>query len=427
MQLANETIVSLEVAPLKFGVGATDEVGYDLKRLGVTKVLVLTDKHIMATGLAERVLKLIKETGIHTDLYDATEVEPTDKSFEAAAHWASGGNYDGFVSVGGGSVIDTAKVVNLLSTYPAPLMDYINKPIGKGNPVPGRLKPHVAIPTTAGTGSEGTPVAVLDVLDLKLKTGISHAYLRPSLGIVDPMNTVTMPAAVTAATGFDVLTHALESYTARPYTARPRYANPAERPNYQGSNPISDIWSEQAIRYLGQYLRRAYLNGWDLEARTYMSLAASAAGVGFGTAGVHIPHAAGYPLAGRVRDYTPKGYDSNHPMVPHGISVVITAPAVFRFTYATDPERHLHAAELLGVSTKGMSFEEGRAALPTAILQLMRDCNVPNGITGLGYTKKDIPDLVEGTMKQQRLLAVCPRDVTADIIEEVFDLSMTNW
>ncbi len=427
MELANETVVSLEVAPLKFGMGATEEVGYDLKRLGVTRALILTDRHIKATGLANRVQALIREEGINAEIYDDTEVEPTNTSFEAAASWASNGNYDGFVSVGGGSTIDTAKVVNLLTTYPAPIMDYINKPIGRGLPVPGKLRPHVAIPTTAGTGSEGTPVAVLDVLDLKLKTGISHSYLRPSLGIVDPMNTVTMPSAVTAATGFDVLTHALESYTARPYTARPRYANPAERPPYQGSNPISDLWSEQAIRYLGQYLRRAFANGWDLEARSYMSLAASAAGVGFGTAGVHIPHAAGYPLAGRVREFVPKGYDTKHPMVPHGISVVETAPAAFRFTYTTNPERHLHAAEMLGVSTKGMSLEEGREALPRAIIQLMRDCNIPNGVEALGYGKKDVPDLVEGTMKQQRLLAVCPRDVTADVVEDIINESMRHW
>lgn len=427
MELANETVVSLEVAPLKFGMGATEEVGYDLKRLGVTKALILTDKHIKATGLTERVQTYIREEGISAEIYDEVEVEPTNKSFEAAAAWAADGNYDGFVSVGGGSTIDTAKVVNLLVTYPAPIMDYINKPIGKAKPVPGKLKPHVAIPTTAGTGSEGTPVAVLDILDLKLKTGIAHSYLRPSLGIVDPMNTVTMPSAVTAATGFDVLTHALESYTARPYTARPRYANPAERPPYQGSNPISDLWSEQAIRYLGQYLRRAVANGWDLEARSYMALAASAAGVGFGTAGVHIPHAAGYPLAGRVRDFVPAGYQTQHAMVPHGISVVMTAPSAFRFTYITNPERHLHAAEMLGISTKGMSQEEGREALPRAIIQLMRDCNIPNGVSGLGYRKSDINDLVEGTMKQQRLLAVCPRDVTADIVEDIFHASMNYW
>jgi hydroxyacid-oxoacid transhydrogenase len=427
MQLANETVVSLEVAPLKFGVGATDEVGYDLKRLGVTRALIITDKHIKAAGLADRVQKLIKEEGIASEIYDGAEVEPTDKSFEAAASWASGGNYDGFVSVGGGSSIDTAKAVNLLTTYPAPVMDYINKPIGKGLPVPGRLKPHVAIPTTAGTGSEGTPVAVLDVLDLKLKTGISHAYLRPSLGIVDPMNTISMPAAVTASTGFDVLTHAIESYTARPYTSRPRYKSPAERPAYQGSNPISDLWSEQAIRYLGMYLRRAVLNGWDLEARTYMALAASAAGVGFGTAGVHVPHAAGYPIAGRVRDYMPKGYKTSHPMVPHGFSVVVTAPAVFRFTYVTNPERHLHAAELLGVSTKGLSYEEGREALPRAVMQLMRDCNAPNGVAALGYNKQDIPDLIEGTLKQQRLITGCPRDVDGEDLEKIFLESMTYW
>src|SRR5207245_1297364 len=167
--------------------------------------------------------------GISADVYDDVHVEPTDQSFEALASFVHGHDYDGFVAIGGGSSIDSAKAANLFTTYPAPVMDYVNKPIGKGLPVPGPLKPLVAIPTTAGTGSETTAVAIMDVLSLKVKTGISRRFLRPSLAIIDPLNTVTLPPMATVYPGFDVLTHALDSYTSRPYNARPRQ-QPHERP-----------------------------------------------------------------------------------------------------------------------------------------------------------------------------------------------------
>lgn len=303
----------------------------------------------------------------------------------------------------------------------------MNKPIGKGNSVPGPLKPLVAIPTTAGTGSESTPVIALDISNLKLKTGISHPYIRPTLTLTDPLNTVTLPPEVTASTGMDVLTHALESYTNRPYNTRPKPATPSDRPAYVGSNPISDLWSEKTIELGGKYLRRAVMNGYDLEARTHMMLACTCAGVGFGSAGVHIPHSMGYPIAGTVRDYIPPGYKIDYPLVPHGISVAVSAPAAFKFTAPASPEKHTRAAELLGAKTEGMSTWEVATAISDALASLMRDINIPNGIGALGYTEKDVPALVEGTIKQQRLLVGSPRAVGKKELEQIFRDSMEYW
>src|SRR5205814_5060365 len=201
LDIPNETVFTMEITPIKFGLGATDEVAYDLKRLGVKHALIITDHGIMKLGLPERVRTLLREASISADIFDDVHVEPTDQSFEAISTFVRGRDYDGFVAVGGGSSIDSAKAANLLSNYPAPVMDYINKPIGKGLPVPGPLKPLVALPTTAGTGSETTAVAIMDVLSLKVKTGISHRYLRPTMAIIDPLNTVTLPPMATAYPG----------------------------------------------------------------------------------------------------------------------------------------------------------------------------------------------------------------------------------
>lgn len=426
LDIPNETIFTMEMTPIKFGPGATDEVAYDLKRLGVKHTLIITDRGIMQLGLADRVRTLIQEAAISADIFDEVHVEPTDQSFETIAAFVRGRDYDGFVAVGGGSSIDSAKAANLFTTYPAPLMDYVNKPIGKGLPVPGPLKPLLALPTTAGTGSETTATAIMDILSLKVKTGISHRYLRPTLAIIDPLNTVTLPPMATAYPGFDVLTHALESYTSRPYDARPRH-KPDERPVYIGSNPISDLWCEKALEYTGRYLRRAVLNGMDMEARTYMALAATYAGIGFGNAGVHVPHAIAYPIAGLVKNFSPPDYPKEEPMIPHGLSVVITAPSTFRWTYAVSPERHLRAAQLLGASVSGLTTTEMPEVLPRTLLSLMRDTGIPNGLDALGYGEADVSTLIDGTLKQQRLLVNCPRAVGAEELRYVIGQSFTYW
>ena len=234
-------------------------------------------------------------------------------------------------------------------TYPpADFLDYVNPPIGKGLPVPGPLKPLMAIPTTAGTGSETTGVAIFDLKRMHAKTGVANRRLKPTLGYLDPENTRTMPPQVAASAGLDILSHAVESYTAMPFTDRPRPDRPALRPAYQGSNPISDVWSMQALRMVAQFLVRAVDDPSDDEARANMLLAASYAGIGFGNAGVHLPHGMSYPVSGHVKSYRAPGYVTDHPLVPHGVSVILNAPAVFRFTASANPARHLQAAEALG-------------------------------------------------------------------------------
>jgi alcohol dehydrogenase class IV len=398
-----ETVFTLEATPIKFGPGAVDDAGWELSRLGVSRALLVTDPGVIEH--ASRVEASLRAAGISVVVFDGVRVEPTLDSLQAAADFALEAEIDGFVSVGGGSSIDTAKVADLITTHPAPVMDYVNAPIGGGVKPPGPLRPHLAIPTTCGTGSEATTVAVLDIPDRRIKTGISHRYLRPTQAIVDPDLASTLRSEVVASAGLDVVCHAAESFLSRPYSARERPSSPDDRPPYQGANPVADIWSQKALEYGGRFLRRAVSDASDEEARGAMMLAASMAGVGFGSAGVHIPHSCAYPIAGLKHSFVPPGYPDDHPFVPHGISVIVTAPAAFRFTYDADPERHHRAAALLG------SGASGPDALPDVLLSLMRDLGVPTSISELGYEDSDIPDLVEGALAQARLLAVAPRDV----------------
>ena len=420
-----ETVFTYGTPQLKFGSGASDEVGYDLSQYGVSRALVVTDPGVAATGLPQRVAEQMGRFGIEARVFDGSHVEPTDESMQQAIDFArDAGPFDAYVAVGGGSSIDTAKAINLMMTNDGELMDYINVPVGKGANPARPLKPLVAVPTTAGTGSESTTVCVLDVLSLKVKTGISHPRLRPTLAVIDPDLTVTQPPGVTAASGMDILCHALESYTARWYTTFDK-KQPEQRVPYCGSNPIADMWSEKAMTLLGASFRRAVHHGDDRDARHDMALAATFAGMGFGNAGVHIPHANGYPIAGRVRGFHPKDYPADEPMVPHGMSVALTAPEAFRFTFDAGPERHLRAASLLDPS---VSPDKGSAdTLPAVIIDLMRDIDIPNGIGAVGYSEDDIDDLVEGTLKQQRLLATCPKEVAGEDIAGIFRASLELW
>ncbi|HET7352055.1 MAG TPA: hydroxyacid-oxoacid transhydrogenase [Marmoricola sp.] len=419
----SESIFTYGAPGLKFGEGSSDEIGYDLSQYDVRRVLVLTDPGVAATGHPQRVAEQMGSFDIEALVYDGVHVEPTDASMQAAIeHARDTGPWDAFVAVGGGSAIDTAKAVNLLTSNDGELMDYVNAPVGQGRAPARPLKPLVAVPTTTGTGAESTTICVLDVLAQKVKTGISHPRLRPTLAVVDPALTLSQPAGVTAAAGMDILCHALESYTARPYSSYDR-KQPEQRVPYCGSNPISDMWSEQAMSLLSEAFRRAVHQGDDAGARHQMALAATFAGLGFGNAGVHIPHANAYPIAGRVKDFHPDGYPADEPMVPHGMAVSLTAPEAFRWTFEAAPERHLRAADLLSPGHE----HEGREALPNVLATLMQDIGIPNGLGAVGYDEGDVDDLVEGTMKQQRLLATAPREVTEDDAAAILRRSLELW
>ncbi|MCG2774746.1 MAG: iron-containing alcohol dehydrogenase, partial [Desulfobacterales bacterium] len=396
---------------IRFGPGTTREVGMDLSELGLKRVMVVTDPNLTGMQPVETVLESLSRENVSYSLFDRVRIEPTDSSLKEAIEFAKSDSFDGFVAVGGGSTIDTAKVANLYTTYPADFLDYVNPPIGKGVPVPGELKPLFAIPTTAGTGSETTGVAIFDLEKMHAKTGIAHRRLKPTLGIVDPENTRTLPPMAAACTGLDVFTHAIESYTALPFNRRPRPERPILRPAYQGSNPVSDIWSLEAMRMGAAYLVRAVEDPGDDEARGMMLLAASFAGVGFGNAGVTLPHGMSYPVSGMVREYRAEGYPEDHPLVPHGMAVVLNAPAAFRFTGSANPERHLKAAEVLGADVSGARLEDAGSILADRVIQIMKRLNIPNGLSAIGYSRDDIPQLVEGTLPQHRVIKLSPRPV----------------
>lgn len=420
-----ETVFTYGAPQLKYGSGASTEIGYDLAQHGVSRVLVVTDAGVAATGIPDRVAGSIASTGIDVVVFDRTRIEPTDESLQAAVDFTrDAGPFDAYVAVGGGSSIDTAKAVNLLTTNPGELMDYVNAPVGHGRAPSRPLKPLVAVPTTTGTGSESTTVCVLDVLHLRVKTGISHYRLRPTLAVIDPDLTLTQPAGVTASSGMDIVCHALESYTARSYASFER-KRPDARVPYCGANPIADMWAEKALALLSTSFRRAVRDGTDRRARSDMALAATFAGLGFGNAGVHLPHANAYPIAGRVRDFRPPGYPDDEPMVPHGMAVSLTAPAAFRFTFSADPERHLRAAALL--DPRAGPGDDPAGTLSRVLVDLMRDIGIPPGIAAIGYDAGDVNDLVRGALQQQRLLATAPLPVTEEDLAGIFADSLTLW
>jgi len=422
-----EYAFEVATSSVRFGLGVTREVGMDFADMGIKRVMVVTDRNLAGLSPVAAVLESLEGEGIEFSLFDRVHVEPTDASLEEAIAHARQEPFDGFVAVGGGSSMDTAKAANLYSTYPADFLDYVNAPIGKGKPVPGPLKPLIAIPTTAGTGSETTGVAIFDLVAMRAKTGIAQRQLKPTLGLIDPLNTRTMPPMVAASTGLDVFVHALESYTTMPFDRRRRPARPILRPAYQGSNPISDLWSAEAVRLAARYLPRAVEDPEDEEARSKMLLAASYAGIGFGAAGLHLPHGMSYPVSGMVRDYRPRGYAVEEPLIPHGISVVLNAPAAFRFTGPSCPERHLQAAELMGADVSGVQAADAGRVLADQLIELMQRLRIPNGLSAVGYTRDDIPALVEGTLPQHRVIKLSPRPVGREELAELFEESLVIW
>ena len=423
----NESVFSVDISSINFGHGVLKEAGEHARTLGMSRVALFTDKTLRSLPYVSKLSDSLQAAGLDVAIYDEVKVEPTDQSFLAAARFATEGKFDGYVSLGGGSVIDTCKAANLYATYPADFLDYVNAPIGKGLPVPGPLKPHIACPTTCGTGSECTGITIFDLLAMQVKTGIASKRLRPSMALIDPATTYTLPKNVVAASGFDVLSHALESYTARPYTRRAAPGNASLRPMSQGANPWSDIGCEAALKLLGVYLERAVNDAGDTEARDRMMYAATLAGIAFGNSGVHVPHGMAYSVAGLVRDFRPEGYPQDEPMVPHGMSVIVNAPSVFRFTASACPERHIHGAACLGAETTGASNEDAAEILAGQLIKMMKATGIPNGVGGVGYCDADVAALAKGAWAQQRLLTNAPREISESDLGNLYRGAMRYW
>ncbi|MEY8016253.1 hydroxyacid-oxoacid transhydrogenase [Mycobacterium servetii] len=418
---------TVDSSRVTFGRGCLAELGDRARALGLRRVAVFSDARVATLPVFATAHDSLVAAGLDVLTYTDVHVEPTDESFAEAARFARESNPDGYVSLGGGSVIDTCKAANLYATHPADLLAYVNAPVGEGKPVPGPLRPHIACPTTAGTGSEVTGIAIFDLLALSAKTGIASHALRPTEALVDPDCTASLPPEVVAAAGLDVLSHALESYTARPYVHRRAPERPSLRPMSQGANPWSDLGCREALRVLGLFMERAVRDASDNDAREQMMWAATLAGIAFGNAGVHAPHGMAYAVAGLVRDFRPAGYPAEEPLVPHGMAVILNAPAVFRHIAAVSPERHLEAARLLGADTRGAAGADAGEVLAAELVRLMRAVGMPNGLGGVGYTDADVAALAEGAHPQQRLLQNAPLEMTKPVLTDLFRQALRYW
>lgn len=424
---SGDDVFSVDASAIKFGPGSLREVGDDADALGIRRAALFTDAVVGSLEPVRTVIDSLRAAGVDFEIYDRVRIEPTDESFRRASQFATEGRFDGYISVGGGSVMDTCKAANLYATWPADFIAYVNAPIGEARPIPGPVKPHIACPTTSGTGSECTGIAVFNLLAMRAKTGIAARELRPTRAVIDPTCTYSLPPNVVAASGFDVLSHALESYTALPYTMRARPERPRLRPMSQGANPYSDMGCREALRLAGLYLERAVADAGDHEARDAMMFAAMLAGIAFGSSGVHLPHGMSYSVAGMVREFRPAGYPQDEPICPHGMSVIVNAPAAFRFTASASPDRHLDAARLLGVDVRGLTGSDSGEVLAGKLTALMKATGMPNGVGGVGYGEADIPGLVTGAYLQQRLLKNSPRPVDEDSLGIVYRNAMSYW
>jgi len=422
-----DTSFNVDISAVTFGPGSLAEAGDVAASLGIRRIGLLTDAFLASSEHVAVVTRSLAQAGIDVARYDEVRVEPTDESFQAATKFAADANVDGFISVGGGSVIDTAKAANLYSTHPADFLTYVNTPIGEGRAVPGPLKPHIACPTTSGTGSESTGIAVFDLLAMKAKTGIASKMIRPTRALIDPTVTATLPANVVASSAFDVLSHALESYTARSYRQRPAPDRPSLRPSSQGANPWSDLGCREALSLLGRYLLRAVDDADDEQARHQVMWAATLAGIAFGNAGCHAPHGMSYSVAGMVKSFQPDGYPAGEPIVPHGMSVIVNSPSVFRRTAILNPGRHLEAAGWLGADIDNADADDAGEVLAARIVSLMQATGMPNGLSGLGYAPSDIEALTEGSLPQRRLLDNAPITIDRDTLIELYQGAVSYW
>jgi alcohol dehydrogenase class IV len=360
-------------------------------------------------------------------MFPDVRIEPTDRSVLEAAAFLKEGDFDGVVSVGGGSVMDTAKGALVYAQHPASFETYFPPPVGAGKPVPGPLKPHVACPTTSGTGSEVTGLSVIRFEQLNTKFVLGSRDILPNEAIIDPACIDTLRSTVVASTGFDLLSHAIECYTARAYTRWATVARPGARPMIQGANPWSDLHAREALRIVGGYLERGVADAADHEARDNLCWAATLAGMAFGNSGTHLPHALSYAVSQMARDFRPPDYPGSGTFVPHGLSVIVNSPAVFRYTAQAAPERHLEAAQYLGAHTSDALPADAGEVVAARIITLMRAAGAPNGLGAVGLTRDDAGALADSAARQRRAIGNAPRDTQVDEIRTIFEGAVAYW
>ena len=369
-----------------FGAGAIEQIGAETMRLGLRRVLIVTDPGVARAGVADRVRALLESAGVGTGLYDQVEPEPSVASVERAAAAASG-EYDGIVGVGGGSALDTAKGVSLRSANEGPIQRYFGVEL-----VPTTGLPMILVPTTAGTGSEVTPNAIFDDTERRLKAGVVSHRLFAHVALVDPDLTVGAPSHVTAAAGIDALTHAIESYVAIKAT------------------PHTDLYALEAVRLIAANLRAAVARGSDRAARAGQARGSFYAGISITNAGTGLCHAMAYPLGSAYH-------------VPHGMSNALLLPAVLEYNMVADLPKMARVAAAMGEPVDGLSDREAAQAGVDAVRQLCQDVGLPAGLKDVGVPEDALEGFVEGALSAQRLITNNPRVPTPEAVLKIYRAS----
>ena len=412
---------TIAIPKYTFGRGCLAEAGARAARLGMSRVALFTDPFLRDAPYVATVIESLRDAGLDFAVFDEITIEADDASVERGAKFIAEGSFDGMISVGGGSVMDTAKASMLYGLYPPEeFLDYFAPPLGAGKPMPDRLLPHIACATTSGTGSECTSISVLRINDMATKFVLANPLLLPQEALVDPVCAETLPSMVVASTGFDLLCHALECYTAKAYTRWEKQPDPGKRPLIQGANPWSDLAAREALEIAGKYLERGVANADDHEARDQLMWGASLAGMAFGNTGTHLGHALSYGVTHLMQDVTTEGYRMPSPFVPHGISVIVSAPSIFRYTAEAAPERHLEAATYLQSDLKGATPADSGEILANRIIGLMQKTGAPNGLAGVGFGPEDVPALAKSSARQARAINNAPRETNLVDIENIY-------
>lgn len=384
---------------LLFGQHATQQLGDIAGRLGARRVLIVTDPILAKAGLVEPVHVPLSEAGVVVEVFFGGEPEPSTRAAEAAIALGRDFRPDAMLGLGGGSNMDLAKITAVVLKHGGQPLDFSGD-----EKVPGPVLPLICLPTTAGTGSEVSAAAVLTDTEQQIKVGILSNYLRPRVAVVDPMLTVSCPPKVTADSGIDALTHAIEAYTA---VDNAHFPLPfGERSVYQGGHPFGAMFAKKAIALIGKYLRRAVTHGGDLDAREGMALAATLAGLAFSNVGVAAVHALEYPVGGATH-------------CSHGAGNGLLLPFVMRYNLPARRRQLAVIARLLGADVEGKSEADAAETAIAAVEQLRRDIGVPLRLRDIGVTESQLRTLAEKAFAIKRILRVNPRPVTVDDLEGI--------
>lgn len=420
-----ETVWNLDLPRIRFGRDATKELPFQLSELDVyppARGILITDENVANHGHAHRIADELEDAGYMVDIYDQCKREPSVKSIKHCMSFVDeatdSDGYDFYLGVGGGTCMDTAKTVCTVRANEGGIIDYISEPTGNGQHIQQAGSPLVLMPTTAGTGSEISPIAIIDVPAEETKEGIASPYVRADAAVLDPTLSATLPPDETALCAMDALGQAIEGYTTHPYNSLLRATDPEERPVYAGRTPLTEMMSEKAIDLLYENVRRATHNGDDLKARENMLLGALFGGIAALTAGSNLCHAMSYPVANEWHTH-------------HGETIAVLTPAsTLGYNTASDPKRFSRVAERFGVDTSNMSVREAADAAKDEYIRLQQDLNViPSGLHELtGATEEDVDKLTCRCLEQQKRLIRCnPRLLTHEDVAKVYRDALYNW